>query len=213
MDLKEVFDKLEKLDDGAEMITAIKAETNRLNNEAKTHRQNGDKAAVKVKELLESLGLEDGDDVMEKAKGLKSTLDSFAQSGKKPEEIAKAMTDLNRKVEQVTKQLADMTKEKEVEKNKRIDAMKTSALVDALTKGNAAAPKAMAKLITENLCVGDDESLIYKGADKDMSVEDGVKAWLSENAWAVKANPQNGGGAPAGGASNNADPFLDGFSS
>lgn len=28
MDLKEVFEKLEKLENGAEMITAIKAETN-----------------------------------------------------------------------------------------------------------------------------------------------------------------------------------------
>ena len=62
MELKEVFEKLEKVENGAEMITAIKAETNRLNNEAKTHRQNGDKAATKVKELLESLGLEDGDE-------------------------------------------------------------------------------------------------------------------------------------------------------
>lgn len=31
MDLKEVFEKLKKLENGAEMITAIKAETNRLN--------------------------------------------------------------------------------------------------------------------------------------------------------------------------------------
>ena len=199
MDLREVFEKLEKLDNGAEMITAIKAETNRLNNEAKNHRLNGDKATTKVKELLESLGLEDGDDVVEKAKGLKSALDSFAQSGKKPEEVAKAMSDLNKKVEQVTKQLADMTKEKEVEKTKRIDAMKTSALVDALTKGNAAAPKDMAKLIADRLVVGDDESLMYKNGDTDVSVEDGVKAWLTENSWAVKANVQGGGGDPANG--------------
>ena len=44
MELKEVFEKLEKVENGTEMITAIKAETNRLNNEVKTHRQNGDKA-------------------------------------------------------------------------------------------------------------------------------------------------------------------------
>lgn len=211
MDLKEVFEKLEKLENGAEMITAIKAETNRLNNEAKSHRQNGDKAAAKVKELLESLGLEDGDDVVDKVKGLKSTLDSFAQSGKKPEEVARAMADLNKKVEQFTKQLADMTKEKEAEKIKRIDAMKTSALVDALTKGNAAAPKDMAKLIADRLVVGDDESLMYKNGDTDVSVEDGVKAWLTENTWAVKANVQGGSGALGGGAGGSEDPFLVGF--
>ena len=32
-----------------------------------------------------------------------------------------------------------------------------------------------------------------------MSVEDGVKGWLSSNTWAVKANPQGGGGAPVSG--------------
>lgn len=213
MDLKEVFEKLEKVENGAEMIAAIKAETNHLNNEAKKHRQNGDKAASKVKELLESLGLEDGDDVVEKAKGLKSTLDSFAQSGKKPEEVAKQITALAKQVETVNKQLAEMTQAKEAERTKRIDAMKTSALVDALTKGNAAAPKDMAKLIADRLVVGDDESLMYKNGDTDVSVEDGVKAWLTENTWAVKANVQGGSGAPGGGAGGNDDPFLTGFNS
>lgn len=211
MELKEVYEKLEKLEGGAELITAVKAECNRLANEAKTHRQNGDKSAAKVKSLLESLGLEDGDDVADKAKELKSTLDSFAQGGKKPEEVAKAMADLTKKVDSVTKQLADMTAKADSEKAKRLEAVKTSALVDALTKGNAAAPKEMARLIADKLEVADDESLSYKDGDKTMSVADGVKSWRTANSWAVKANPQGGGGAPAGGNGGDGDPFLSGF--
>ena len=211
MDIKEVYTKLETVENGAEMIAAIKAETNRLSNEAKGHRQSNDKNAAKIKSILENLGLEDGDDVADKVKDLKATLDSFAQDGKKPSDVAKQISDLTKQISSVNKQLADMTEKATAEKNKRFEAMKTSALVDALTKGNAASPKDMAKLIADKLVVGDDESISYKDGDKDMSVEDGVKAWLGANTWAVKAGAQNGGGAPAGGAGGNADPFLAGF--
>lgn len=211
MDIKEVYTKLETVENGAEMIAAIKAETNRLSNEAKTHRQSNDKNTAKIKSILENLGLEDGDDVADKVKDLKATLDSFAQDGKKPSDVAKQLNDLTKQVSTVTKQLADMTATATAEKNKRFDAMKTSALVDALTKGNAASPKDMAKLIADKLVVGDDESITYKDGDKDMSVEDGVKAWLGANTWAVKASAQGGGGAPAGGAGGSNDPFLAGF--
>ena len=211
MDIKEVYTKLESVENGAEMIAAIKAETNRLSNEAKGHRQSNDKNAAKIKAILENLGLEDADDVADKAKDLKATLDSFAQDGKKPSEVAKQISDLTKQVSSVTKQLADMTATATAEKNKRFDAMKTSALVDALTKGNAASPKDMAKLIADKLVVGDDETITYKDGDKDMSVEEGVNAWLGANTWAVKAKAQGGGGAPAGGAGGDSDPFLAGF--
>lgn len=211
MDIKEVYTKLETIENGAEMIAAIKAETNRLSNEAKGHRQSNDKNAAKIKAILENLGLEDADDVADKAKDLKATLDSFAQDGKKPSEVAKQISDLTKQVSTVTKQLADMTATATAEKNKRFEAMKTTALVDALTKGNAASPKDMAKLIADKLVVGDDETITYKDGDKDMSIEDGVKAWLGANTWAVKASAQGGGGAPAGGAGGNSDPFLAGF--
>lgn len=38
MDIKDVYTALEKVENGAELIAAIKAETNKLSNEAKTHR-------------------------------------------------------------------------------------------------------------------------------------------------------------------------------
>lgn len=82
--------------------------------------------------------------------------------------------------------------------------------MDALTKGNAARPENMARLIADNIVVGDDETLSYKDGDKTMSLDEGIKGWLAANTWAVKAGGQGGGGAP-GGAGGNADPFLAGF--
>ena len=211
MELKDVYAALEKVENGAELITAIKAEINTLNNEAKKNRIAGEQNATKLKNVLEAVGLADGEDVVEKAKGMKATLDQFAQGGKKPDEVAKQITTLTKQVETVTTQLADMTKQADEQRAKYIASQKMAKAVEALTKGNAAAPKDMAKLLLDNIKVNDDDSLAYTGADgKDVSVEDGVNSWLKDNAWAVKVN-NNGGGGAGGGAGGGTDAFLEGF--
>jgi hypothetical protein len=210
MDIKEIYAKLETVENGAEMIAAIKAEFATLNNEAKKHRQSSDTITAKNKAILEALGLEDSDDVAEKAKELKSTLDSFAQDGKTPSDVAKQIAKLTKDIATINGKYAEMEKTAQAEKAKRFDAMKNNALIDQLTKGNAAAPKDMAKLIADKLVVNDDETISFVDGENTMSVEDGVKGWLSSNTWAVKANPQGGGGAPAGGGGTG-DAFLDGL--
>ena len=198
MEIKEVYEQLEKIKGGAELITAVKAEISKLNNEAKLNREVGEKASAKVKMILENIGLTDGDDVLEKAKEIKNALDTFKQGGKAPSEVARQITDLTKQVENVTKQLTEMTKTAEDEKSKRYDAMKESALVNELTKGKAAAPREMAALIKGNLSIGDNDEILYKNGDETLSVADGVKAWLENNKWAVKVDGASGGGASSG---------------
>ena len=208
MEMKQVYEALEKVENGADLIAAIKGEINTLNNEAKKHRTAGEQSATKLKSILEAIGLADGDDVVDKAKGLKTTLDQFAQGGKKPDEVAKQIADLTAQVGKVTKQLAD-----KAEKTKRLDGMKMAKAVELLTKGNAASPQNMAKLLEGSIVVKDDESLAYTGSDgKEISLEDGVNGWLKENSWAVKANGAGGGGSNGGGGGSD-DPFLNGFNS
>ena len=212
MEMKQVYEALEKVESGADLITAIKGEINMLNNEAKKHRTAGEQSAAKLKNILEAVGLADGEDVVNKAKGLKSTLDQFAQSGKKPDEVAKQITDLTAQVAKITKQLKDETQKAADERAKRLDGMKMSKAVELLTKGNAASPQNMAKLLESNIVVKDDESLAYTSADgKEISLEDGVNGWLKDNSWAVKANGAGGGGSNGGGG--DSDPFLAGFNS
>lgn len=212
MTLKEIYEALEKVDNGAELITGIKTEINKLNNEAKKHREAGEQNGIKAKALIEALGLSDGDDVVENAKNLKTTLDQFAQGGKKPDEVAKQITTLTKQFETVSQQLAEMTKEKEAERTKRLNGVKMAKVVELLTKGNAVSPQNMAKLIESDIIVKDDESLAYNGKDGEISLEDGVNNWLKENSWAVKVNGIGGGGSN-GGADGNADAFLEGFNS
>lgn len=210
MDFREALEKIEKMEGGADIITAIKAETGRLGNEAKNHRLAGEKTGSKLSALLTALGLADSDDVADKAKELKATLDSFAAGGKTPDEMQKQMATLTKQLDSFKTQLSDMTKKAEDEKGKRLAALKHSLAVDALTKGNAASPEAMAKLLDEYLVIGDDEKVSYKDGDKEMSVADGVKGWLEANAWAVKAGAKGGSGAPAGGGGMG-EAFLDGL--
>ena len=205
MDMKDVYAALEKLDNGADLITAIKGEINTLNNEAKKNRIAGEHTAGKLKNVLAGLDLEDADDVADKAKNLKAALDTFAQGGKKPTEVAKQITDLTAQVNKVTIQLDAMTKTDQAEKAKRLDGMKMAKAVELLSKGHAASPENMAKLLEGSIIVKDDESLAYNGKDGEISLEDGVADWLKENSWAVKANGGNGG--------ESSDSFLAGFNS
>ena len=165
MDMKDVYAALEKLDNGADLITAIKGEINTLNNEAKKNRIAGEHTAEKLKNVLAGLDLEDADDVADKAKNLKAALDTFAQGGKKPTEVAKQITDLTAQVNKVTKQLDAMTKTAQAEKTKRLDGMKMAKAVELLSKGHAASPENMAKLLEGNIIVKDDESLAYNGGN------------------------------------------------
>ena len=214
MDMKDVYAALEKLDNGADLITAIKGEINTLNNEAKKNRIAGEQTAEKLKNVLAGLNLEDADDVADKAKNLKAALDTFAQGGKKPTEVAKQITDLIAQVSKVTKQLDAMTKTAQAEKAKRLDSLKMAKAVELLSKGHAASPENMAKLLEGSIIVKDDESLAYNGKDGEISLEDGVADWLKENSWAVKANGGGGSGSPNGGnGEGSSDPFLAGFNS
>lgn len=117
MDLKEVYDKLEKADAVAKKLTSV----------------------------LSALELEDGDDLDDKVGAVKSTLDGIK------------------------------------------------------AKGNAASPKDMARLLLDNVSGEDDTALVFKNGDNEVSIEEGVTAWFKENPWAVKVDPQKGGGSTGGG--------------
>lgn len=210
MEMKEVYEKLEKLENGKELVEAVKAEFAKVNAEAKGHREKGDKAAAKIKSILENLGLEDTDDVADKAKELKTTLEAFQQGKKTPTEVAKQMTTMSQQLETLRKQFEDADKAAKAEKTKRLEVSKTSAIIDALTKGKAASPADMAKLIADNVYFDETENLAYKDGEKVMSVMDGVNAWLGANPWAVKVEGNKGSGSQQKGK-DDADVFLAGF--
>lgn len=69
----------------------------------------------------------------------------------------------------------------------------------ALTKGNAANPQEIAKILTQSIKVGEDGSYHFTGDDgTESSIEDGAASWLKANAWAVKNTQKAGSGAGNG---------------
>ncbi len=218
MDLKDVYAKLEGIEGGADLITAIKAEVQKINGEAAKSRTEGKAFAEKAEavtkkmtKVLSALELEDGDDLEEKVSAVKSTLDGLKSKGGKPDEVLLKFGKMEKEVKSLQEKLQAATASQEAERAKRMLTLKQSLAIDALTKGNAANPKEMARLILDNIGGDDDSALTYKNGDKEMSIEDGVAEWLKANPWAVKVDPKCGGGS--GGAGGKGDAFMDGFAS
>lgn len=188
MDLREIYEALEKVENGATLIAGIKAAINKPNNEAKALR-------TKYEGLLTAVGLEDGEDVVTQAQGFKKSLEDLKATGKKPDEIASLMKSMQ-------KQMDDMQKSYDAEKGKRIGQTKLNTALAALQEGGAVDAKSLSKLILDNLLVKDDDSVIFKGDDgAELSVKDGVTAFLKSNPWAVKNSGKPGAGTqrPTGG--------------
>lgn len=214
MNLEEIFAKLAGLDGGEEITSAIKAELAAKDAEIQKHlnaaadlKKTQTALEAKYAGVLDALGLKDSDSAASEAKELKSSLDAFAASGKKPAEAAK----LAERLTAIERELQETKAAKEAETAKRISALKTNGLLQALTKANAVNPGAISRILVDDVTVDDEENLAMKGAAGSVSIEAGVASWLKDNAWAVKVDAN--GGAGSGGDSGNIDAFLEGFDS
>lgn len=57
MEMKQVYEALEKVENGADLIAAIKGEINTLNNKAKKNHTAGEQSATKLKSILEAVSV------------------------------------------------------------------------------------------------------------------------------------------------------------
>lgn len=213
MDLKEVFSKLEDLEDGQEIMTVIKSELSKVRTEAATSRVELSNLKSKQQELLRTLGAKEDEDPLDSAQKIKATLDNLAKTGKSPAEVPEYLQTLIKQVEATSKQVADITKTAEAEKARRIETLKNNKLISALTTSKAVDPGALAKILADNVFVKEDgETVFYKDGDAELSVEEGAASWLKSNPWAVSIKQEAGGGANTTGSKNvESDAFVQGF--
>ena len=174
--LAELYAALAGVEKGSEMEALIKAEIARLNAECAKYRTEKNTAEAKVTELETQIK-----ELTDKGAGSQSTV----------EKLQKQLDDLNAKYE------AAETARKDAEA-RRVQADIMQQTVAALTKGNAASPTEIAKIIVGNISTKEDGSYSYSADGKEMSIEDGASGWLKSNTWAVK-NTQNPGSGGAGG--------------
>ena len=193
MNIAEVYQALEQLENGQDLITAIKRETSRLNNEAKTTRE---KLQQQITELT-------------------SERDTLTNRVTELEQSAGANTGSNSpEYKQLEKQLKAMsekfelaeTKAKEAE-TKRIQSEIMAQTLDAFTKANAVDPQEFARLVANDIKVQADGTYGYEKEDGTIgSIQDRTTEWLQGKTWAVKATGNTGSGQ--GGNSGNCDTIM-----
>lgn len=128
----------------------------------------------------------------------------------KPDEVAKEISSLTERLAGIEKELTDTKAAKEAETVKRVAALKSNGLMQALAKGNAANPEAISRILIDAVTVGENDELAMQQGENSVTIEDGVAAWLADNAWAVKLNASGGSGSGGNGGSSG-DAFIDGF--
>ena len=196
MNIAEVYQALENLENGQDLITAIKGETSRLNNEAKTTRE---KLQQQITELTgERDTLNNRVTELEQSAGANTGANS--PEYKMLEKQLKAMSE---KFE-----LAE-TKAKEAE-TKRIQSEIMAQTLDAFTKANAVDPQEFARLVANDIKVQADGTYGYEKEDGTIgSIQDRTTEWLQGKTWAVKATGNTGSGQ--GGNSGNGDTIMNEF--
>lgn len=196
MNIAEVYQALEQLENGQELITAIKGETSRLNNEAKTTRE---KLQQQITELT-------GERDILTTRVTELEQEAGANTGANSPEyktLEKQLKAMSEKFE-----LAE-TKAKEAEA-KRIQSEIMAQTLDAFTKANAVDPQEFARLVANDIKVQADGTYGYEKEDGTIgSIQDRTTEWLQGKTWAVKATGNAGSGQ--GGNSGNGDTIMNEF--
>lgn len=192
--LQQIFEALGKVENGGSMVADLQNEISKVRSEAANNR-------ISRNKVLDALGLRDGDNVDDSIKNLATTLSVLQQLGGDPQKMGTQMETLQKQVKDLTDKYTASEKKAAEEKAKRIQSAMKSQVMAALTDGKAVKPDVFAQVLLGNISAKDDGSLVYKDGDKELSITDGVKGWLSANPWAVKNDSHSGSGSFGGSGS------------
>lgn len=176
--------------------------------DADTARTAAETAKAARDKILATLGIKDDPNVDSALSGLTATLEEFKKFGAKPDEIGTKIAALTGQITQITEKLNASEQKATTERTKRIESTKLNKALAALQSGKAINPAEIAKIVLANIQAKDDDSLIYKDGDKELSIEDGVKAYLTANPWAVSNTQKSGAGSYCGTGGVNKNPFA-----
>jgi hypothetical protein len=217
MTFAEAIAKLMGLDGGEELAAAVQAEITKKNNEAKNLRDKAKEADKQLKEaktqrkeLLETIGVDEETAASEDF-DLDNALEAYTNKllegkGKakdSPEfiELQKQVKNLNKSIDKLTTENTEFKSAAETEKGKRHGSLKENALIKSLEDAKAVKPGFLAKSLLSQVRIDEVDGkdvLVYVGDDgEELSVKDGIAAFLTANPELV-ANSQNGGGGTNG---------------
>ena len=189
--LDQIFAALGGVENGGAMVADLQALITGARNEAAANR-------VERNKVLDALGLRGSENPEAALNNLRTTLEALKKTGN-PETLGSQITALQDQVKELTDKYAASEEKAKAEHTKRINTAMHSALQAALAKGNALNPEAFIKLLEDKVEVGNDDSLSMKVGDKAVSIDEGVKDWLTTNPWAVKNTAAGGAGSGSAG--------------
>lgn len=189
--LEQIFDALSKVENGGTMVADLQDVLRNTREEAAKNR-------IEKNKILDQLNLRSNGDPDGNLKNLVATLTALQNAGGDPSKLGAQMSDLQKQFAELKGKYDASEKKAKEEHDKRVQTAISSQLMSALAAGKAINPAEMSKMLSGNIFVGDDDKIIYRDGDKELSVDDGVAGWLKANPWAVKADVQTG----AGGGSN-----------
>lgn len=195
MTLEEIFERLNGVEGGADMAATIRKEITSLRNEAKSNR-------IAKEDILKALNLKNGEEGKQEAAALAALMGKLKEANATPDTALQKLDALEKSVKDLSDKYAAEQKKAAEAKARQQDLEKTSALVKALTNGHAASPSEIAKILSGNVSVKDDGSMVFTGADgKESSIDEGVTGYLKGNPWAVANGgiPGSGSQPPDGG--------------
>ena len=166
--------------------------------------ENGQEMISSLQGILKKLGVNS----VEELEKVVSTLDTFKKAGNDPTALTAQLTQLTNQVKDLTAKYEQSEAKAKEERDKRIKTSINTQLLAALNKNNAIMPEEFAQLLSGKVAAKDDDSLVFISDDnKEISVEDGVKAWLSARPSAVKNTLTGGAGSGAQFSGNFKNPF------
>lgn len=189
--LEQIFEALGKADNGGAMVADLQSIISTARNEAAAYRVDRNK-------VLDALGIRESKNPEESLLNMRTLFDEVRKLGN-PESLGGQITALKDQVKELTDKYAASEEKAKAEHTKRINTAMHSALQAALAKGNALNPEAFIKLLEDKVEVGNDDSLSMKVGDKAVSIDEGVKDWLTTNPWAVKNTAAGGAGSGSAG--------------
>jgi len=218
--LEEITKALEGLEEGTEFVAGIKSladEIGKKNREAqnlrtrlKTAEESIESVNGKFSKVAQFIGLEDEiEDIEAALEALKNKKEegkgAEGQDGKKSPEVAELTSQLNqlkRDLKKISDDKSTFEKVASEEKIKRQSVLRDLALQKALVAGKAVKPDRLAKVLVGNIKISDDDTMIFISDDgTEVTIDEGVKSFLTENPeFVINAqNPGAGGGGSNGG--------------
>lgn len=157
---------------------------------------------MNLKDVYATLeGLENGVDMVETIKAEFAKVNQEAKQNRLGKETAEeSATEMQTRIEELEQsmkklqgQYEESVKKEQAERQKRIDATIRTATITELQRLNCVNSSEIAKLISQNVRIDDDENLTY--GEEGKTLADGVAEYLKNNAWAVKNDAKGGSGA------------------